>query len=125
MFCPKCGAQNSESTNFCYSCGSPLRTQGEPMYAQVQPQEGPLTPPLAVPNYLTQAILVTIFCCWPFGIPAIVNAARANSQAAAGNYEVAMEAAAKAKTWMTTSFICGLVIAVIYGIVILVGLNSH
>jgi len=28
-----------------------------------------------IPNYLTQAILVTLCCCVPFGIVAIVNAA--------------------------------------------------
>ena len=34
------------------------------------------TPGLPIPNYLWQSIVVTILCCWPFGIPAIVYAAK-------------------------------------------------
>ncbi|NER07984.1 MAG: CD225/dispanin family protein [Okeania sp. SIO3C4] len=33
-----------------------------------------------VPSYLTQAILITVFCCLPFGIVAIVYAAQVNSR---------------------------------------------
>ena len=41
-----------------------------------QPGQVPGTPVAHAPisNYLVPAILVTIFCCWPFGIPAIVFA---------------------------------------------------
>src|SRR5438093_12052328 len=38
----------------------------------------PPKPVVAVPNYLIQAILVTLCCCLPFGIPAIVYAAQVN-----------------------------------------------
>ena len=52
-------------------------------------QAPPSPPPSNIPNYLVQAILVTIFCCLPFGIVAIVFAAQVNSALAAGNYEAA------------------------------------
>jgi len=52
-----------------------------------------------IPNYLWQSIVVTIFCCWPFGIPAIVYAAKVEGLKARGDIAGAMAASASAKTW--------------------------
>src|SRR5258707_14915750 len=60
-----------------------------------------------VPNYLVPGILVTLFCCLIGGIVTIVYAAQANTKAAAGDYEGAMQAANTAKTWMWVSIILG------------------
>ena len=38
-----------------------------------------------IPNYLVQAILVTLFCCLPFGVVAIIQAAQVNSKLQAGD----------------------------------------
>ena len=54
-------------------------------------------------TYLTEAILVTIFCCLPFGIAAIVNASQAGSDIKVGNYEKAKTSARKAKTFINVS----------------------
>lgn len=63
----------------------------------------PLTPkvvvPVKVPNYLAQSILVTLFCCLPFGIPAIVYAAQVNGKVQAGDVAGAQESSRKAKMW--------------------------
>ena len=56
-----------------------------------------------IPNYLWQSIVVTIFCCWPFGIPAIVYAAKVDGLKARGDIAGAMAASASAKTWCTVS----------------------
>ena len=72
MFCRKCGLQNDKSAYKCMRCGEVL-------------QHLAATPPMVIPNYLVQAILVTVFCCLPFGIPAIVFAAQVNSKVAAGD----------------------------------------
>src|SRR5437762_2059610 len=70
MYCRKCGTQNEDNAYQCVKCGEVLQ----------QPQPGSAAPPPAqpIPNYLAQAILVTVFCCLPFGIPAIVFAAQVN-----------------------------------------------
>ena len=47
-------------------------------------------------NFLIPAIL-SIFCCWPLAIPAIIFAVQVNSKAAAGDMQGAMEASKKAK----------------------------
>ena len=63
-------------------------------------------------NYLVESILVTIFCCQPFGIVGIVYASQVNSKYASGDYEGAKRASKEAKKWMTWGVISGLVIAV-------------
>ena len=70
------------------------------------------TPPPAgggsaeVPNYLVPAI-ISIFCCWPLAIPALIFATRVNSSVAAGNMAEAQENSAKAKKFMKLAFIIG------------------
>jgi|SRR6185295_19853906 len=70
------------------------------------------TPPPAgggsapVPNYLVPAI-ISIFCCWPLAIPAIVFATRVNNNVATGNIAAAQEASGQAKKFMKLAFIVG------------------
>jgi len=66
-----------------------------------------------VPNYLVQAILVTIFCCLPFGIVSIVYAAQVNGKLAAGDYQGAVESSENAKKWSWIAFGVGIVVTVI------------
>jgi hypothetical protein len=70
-----------------------------------------------VPNYLVQSILVTLCCCWPLGIVAIIQAAQVNSKLQAGDYEGAVRASQSAKQLCWWSFGAGLVVGVLYFIV--------
>jgi hypothetical protein len=96
VFCTKCGTQNDGSVSHCVRCGNPL----------LSPEQ--FGTGAVVPNYLAQAILVTIFCCVPFGIPAIVFAAQVNGKLAAGDYTGALGASKKAKIWCWIAFGAGL-----------------
>ena len=60
------------------------------------------------------AILVTIFCCLPTGIVAIVYAAQVNGMLDAGNYDAARNASNSAKTWAIVSMILGPVIGALW-----------
>lgn len=84
--------------------------------SQWDPVEG--TPGTEKPEqpktYLTEAILATICCCWPLGIPAIVHAARVEGKYNRGDYEGAEESSRQAKQYMQYSFWSGLIFAVIY-----------
>ncbi len=78
-----------------------------------------------IPNYLVPAILTTICCCLPLGIPAIVFAAQVNTKLAANDYAGAQEASDKAKMWCWIAFAAGAIITVIYGLLgVFGGLNG-
>ena len=72
-------------------------------------------------NYLIESILATIFCCLPLGIVSIVFASQVNSKFSVGDYEGAQIASDNAKKWMNWSVISAIVIAVLYGIVLVIG----
>jgi len=69
-------------------------------------------------NYLVLSILATIFCCWPLGIPAILQASKVNSKFAEGDYNGAKEASRKAKNWTIWSAVAALVVWIFYFIFI-------
>src|SRR5450631_2700282 len=79
------------------------------------------TPP---PNYLVWAILTTIFCCLPLGIPSIVFSTQVNSKWALGDVAGAQEASVKAKRFAIWAAIAWVIIAVLYGILIAVGVAN-
>lgn len=84
----------------------------------------PGTPP--PDNGLVWAI-VAIFCCWPFAIPAIVNASKVNDLWNRGDQAGAMEAQAQAKKWTKIAFILGgiwVALWVVYAIVMAVGIGA-
>ncbi len=91
----------------------PMQRQHPPSTGMPQQPAGP--PPK---TYLTEAVLVTIFCCLPFGIAAIVNASQAGSDVKMGNYEKAKASAKKAKTFINISIVFAIVWTVIYVIMI-------
>lgn len=68
-----------------------------------------------IPNYLVQSILVTLCCCLPGGIVAIVYAAQVNTKLGVGDFAGAQEASDKAKMWCWVSFGVGLVVNLIFG----------
>ena len=75
------------------------------------------TPPPA--NNMVGAILVTILCCLPFGIAAIVNASRVESLWYAGNQQAAIDAAEKARKWVIAAIVSSLVFGALYFIFLL------
>lgn len=75
-----------------------------------------------VPNYLTASILMTIFCCLPFGIVAIIKSTQVNSRLLLGDYQGAVAASEQAKKWCWISFIVGLITTVLY--ILAVSANS-
>ncbi len=71
-------------------------------------------------NWLVESILVTLFCCLPFGIVGIVYAARVNSEWAAGNPAGAERASKEAGKWTKIGFFIGLAVIALYCILWLI-----
>jgi len=113
IYCTVCGKENDGKNMHCIRCGNVLRRfQPDDVVRQVEKP---------VPTYLVPAILVTIFCCLPFGIPAIVFAAQANGKLEAGDRTGAVESSKKAKMWCWIGFAVGLVFTVIYFLFMVMG----
>ena len=110
MFCRKCGTQNDENAYKCVNCGEVLQDAG-----------GVGTPPQRIPNYLAQSIIVTLFCCLPLGIPAIVFSAQVNGKVQAGDIQGAMESSRKAKMFGWWAFGVGLAVSIVYVLLAVVG----
>lgn len=140
MYCPNCGAENSEDATYCANCGAELRKAETPGMEVPPPSQSPPQPPPQpgmqtsyapqssqsdVPNYLVQAILTTIFCCLPLGIVSIVYAAQVNGKVAAGDRAGALESSAKARMWAWISFGVGLALIVVYLIVLVVSVIAQ
>lgn len=67
-------------------------------------------------SWLVESILVTLFCCMPFGIAGIVNAARVESRFSAGDLEGAQRSSDEAGKWTKIGFWLAVAGAVIYGV---------
>jgi hypothetical protein len=84
-----------------------------PYVPPVPPAPGQAGPP-QVPNYMVQAILVTLFCCLPLGIVSIIKANEVNRRLLANDYAGALQASNSNRTILWIGFAGGLVICVIY-----------
>jgi hypothetical protein len=122
MFCPQCGANNADTAAVCTQCGRNLQAVAPGVSLQAG---GAIPPPAAaVQNYLVFAILATVFCCLPAGIPAIVYAAQVNAKLQSGDFAGAQLASNNAKMWCLISAGLGLGVVAIYAILIMVGVLS-
>lgn len=110
IYCPQCGTPNADTATQCGNCQAALPRMEAPAPTVMPPAAG--GPPAGQPqvnNYLIPAILVTICCCLPGGIVAIVYAAQVNSKLQAGDIVGAQAASNNAKLWCIISAVAGLV----------------
>lgn len=128
MFCPRCGFKNDQQSRHCSQCGIALAMadQFQPQMPQQPPQVPlpyyqpspypPVAPPIPaqVPNYMAQAVLVTLFCCLPLGIVGIFRARDVNKRLAVNDYAGARDASNSVRTILWWGFGSGLVITGLY-----------
>jgi hypothetical protein len=95
-----------------------VRVGVPPQYVSTAAQESEAKneePPMSCPdNYLVWAILLTICCCVPFGIVAIVKAASVNDKYRSGDYDGALRASQDAKKWCLIGLIAGVLFYIVY-----------
>jgi hypothetical protein len=85
----------------------------------------PVDAPANVPNYLVPAI-ISLFCCFPLGIVAVIFAAQVNGKVATGDIAGAMDSSKKAKMFSFIALGLGVLCIIIYviWIVLVVGLSA-
>ena len=104
MYCKNCGKEISNDAVTCPSCGEPMKKAENPL-----PE---------IDSHMTGAILVTLFCCMPFGIISILKASKVSGFVVAGNYEQAYKYAKEADKWIKISLFCGIICYIFYVILI-------
>lgn len=130
MNCPNCGTSNLDTASICANCGRPLASTTPHSYTPPPPpsSQSSYTPPRppgggsfgapppagSIPNYLVQSIIVTLCCCLPLGVVAIIFAMQVNSKLAVGDIAGAREASAKAKMFCWIAFGLGLVVTILW-----------
>lgn len=85
-----------------------LQEQGEslPTVEEIESRKDVSAPPTSMVAY---AWLVTLFCCWPTGIAALIYAYKSRSAWKRGESELSHEYNRSAKMWTGISFFLGLI----------------
>ena len=78
--------------------------------------------PASVPNYMVPSI-ISLFCCLPLGIVAIIFAARVNGQVQSGDTAGALDSSRKAKMFSYIGLILGLIWIAIWVIMTVLGVG--
>ncbi len=65
-------------------------------------------------TWLVESILVTLFCCMPFGIVALVNATKVEPLFFSKQYEAAHRHAHLARRWVLCGLVCFVIFVVLY-----------
>ncbi len=100
MFCSRCGHAVEDGAAVCPRCGSQMPG------AQAGGEQ--------VPSHLVLSILVTLFCCMPLGVAAIVYSAQVGGKQAAGDVEGARRSSRIARNLIIGSAVAGLVAFFLY-----------
>lgn len=97
----------------------PLPPQPRQQYGYFQqPYQQPMGP---MPDtHLVGAILITLFCCVPFGVIAIVKATQVSSCYSRGDYGGAVQSSNEAKKWIIWGIVSYLIIVLLYLMLIFV-----
>ena len=116
----------AEGTPYVYSQPSysqPVQPQGTPpQYYNAGAQQAPYgETPISSTTYLIFAILVTVMCCLPFGIPAIIYATKIDKLQAMGDFMGAKAAAKSSKMWSIIAGVSIVVLVIAYIALIVFG----
>ncbi len=74
-----------------------------------------------IPNYLWQSIVVTVLCCLPAGVVAIVFATKVDGRRQIGDINGAFAASKKARMWCIIAVLAGVASFIIFFILALAG----
>ncbi|MFO7627181.1 MAG: CD225/dispanin family protein [Candidatus Fermentibacteraceae bacterium] len=116
--CPRCGRPAVPRVNAgkCPDCGAPLNPDGTCTYCRSKSVPVPREAPPKVANYIVLSVLMTAFCCLPFGIAAVISATQVDALLKSGEYEKARAASDRTKALLVWGFVITLLTYLSYGL---------
>ena len=123
-FCSQCGNQLNDAAQFCPKCGNRFETVSNGQQPQVQYVQSGLPKPVKPDSHMVLAILSTLFCCFPLGVYAIIQASKVDGLYLMGEYEEARMKADDAKKWSIIGMVCSIIGWLIYFILIVAGVAA-
>lgn len=114
MYCTNCGQPRPDDAATCPNCNAVIRRPAVMAGA-----------PVVIPNYLVQSVLVTLCCCLPLGVVAIVNSAQVDSRLAAGDIAGAQRASKNARMFAWLGVLGGILTGFGYGVLQFLGNHGH
>ena len=123
MYCAVCGTNNDDSALHCIQCGARLGAAQPPPPVAVVPVPAAAGTPVAaaIPNYMVQAILMTVCCCLPRGIVCIIKASKVDKLLALQDYAGARLASDENKKLLWIGLGLGAAAALVYFIFAIIG----
>lgn len=89
---------------------------------QQMPPEPPQSMRIMPRTWLLESILITLFCCLPFGIVGIINATRVENLYLSGQYDMAEYYSREAKKWTIWGLVSSIILVMLY-LFLVVGLS--
>lgn len=116
--CPKCGrpANPRVSAGKCPDCGAPLNADGTCTYCRAKPVPIPREAPPKVANHIVLSVIMTAFCCLPFGIAAVISATQVDALLKSGEYEKARAASDRTRALLVWGLVITLLTYLSYGL---------
>jgi len=106
-FCSACGVKTKADQIMCIECGASPNAAHFPGTSQT------------VDNQMVKAVLVSVLCCLPFGIIAIIKSSEVNGKLAAGDVVGAQMSASSSSNWSNMGMMFGLIFGLLYFIFII------
>lgn len=101
-FCSACGVKTKADQIMCIECGASPNAAHFPGTSQT------------VDNQMVKAVLVSVLCCLPFGIIAIIKSSEVNGKLAAGDVVGAQMSASSSSNWSNIGMIFGFIFFIFY-----------
>lgn len=131
MFCQRCGSEIPNGLLICQQCGTPVQqpvqqpapqpiNYQQPVQQPVNYQQ-PVQQVVNIKSHMSDSIIIMILCCLPFGIVGLVYACKVNAALKNNDVAAAQHASKMASMWNWIGFGCGLLWAIIYGVMCALG----
>lgn len=116
--CPRCGRPSTPraSSGKCPDCGAPVNADGTCPYCRPRQAPPPREAPPRIPSHIVLSVLMTAFCCLPFGVAAVISATQVDALMKSGDYAKARAASDRTKALLIWGFVVTLLTYLSYGI---------